>query len=603
MIQRGFLLVFALSASASAQGPLDQPPPAGDVDARAPLFAPPDVPALAEGGMRDAINRYRTDARTLQRFYDVDWSQVRRERMRELAQAWSDGLGALDFDALSQDDRIDYLLFANRLRYELRSLELEEEERAETIVAIPFGDDIADLQIGRRSLRPIDPEAAANQLVALKAAVEEARAGIEASLADGGEEPNESGESGLDLDRIVANRAAGAVRGLRGALDSWYRYAAGYDPLFTWWASEPQEELDQALEDYARYLRAEVAGVDEDDTDTIVGDPIGRAALLTELEREWIPYTPEELMEIAEAEFAWCDREMALASNALGFGDDWRAAQEHVKTLHVGPGEQPELIRMLAFEAVDFLEERELLTIPPLAKNSWRMEMMSPERQQYTPYFTGGEVISVSFPTDSMAHADKLMSMRGNNVHFSRATVHHELIPGHHLQQFMNARHKTWRRAFGTPFWGEGWALYWEMLLWDEGFPQSPEDKIGMLFWRKHRCARILFSLAFQLGEWTPEECIDFLVERVGHEVKNATAEVRRSVQGGYGPLYQAAYMLGGLQFRALHRELVQSGQRTNRAFHDAILRENSIPVELVRAKLTNQELTRDTRSSWRFYD
>ena len=60
--------------------------------------------------------------------------------------------------------------------------------------------------------------------------------------------------------------------------------------------------------------------------------------------------------------------------------------------------------------------------------------------------------------------------------------------------------------------------------------------------------------------------------------------------------------MLGGLQFRALHRELVGSGRMTNRELHDAILRENSIPVELVRAIVTDQPLQRDTRSTWRFY-
>ena len=68
----------------------------------------------------------------------------------------------------------------------------------------------------------------------------------------------------------------------------------------------------------------------------------------------------------------------------------------------------------------------------------------------------------------------------------------------------------------------------------------------------------------------TPKECIDLLVDRVGHERDNATAEVRRSFTGSYGPLYQAAYLLGGLQLRALHRELVESGKMTDRAFHDA---------------------------------
>jgi uncharacterized protein (DUF885 family) len=61
--------------------------------------------------------------------------------------------------------------------------------------------------------------------------------------------------------------------------------------------------------------------------------------------------------------------------------------------------------------------------------------------------------------------------------------------------------------------------------------------------------------------------------------------------------------MLGALQFYALHKELVGSGKLTNKQFHDAILQGGSIPVELIRADLTNQPLTRDFRASWRFYD
>jgi len=562
------------------------------------LFDVPDLTQLVAAGMRDVIERYETDRSTLDRFYDARYSELRGRRQAELASAWGQALQTLPFDELKRSDQIDYLLFDSELRHALKRIELARERRAEGRELLPFGDAIVELQERRRRLEALAPQAAAQVLVELTDAVG-ALQGRVVARAEGTEVASES----IVTTRIIANRAAGDLRDLRRTLGSWYRYRADYDPLFTWWVKEPFEALDRALEDYGAYLREDVAGIAEDDRDTILGDPIGRAALLAELAHEWIPYTPERLVEIAEAEFAWCDREMQIASEELGFGEDWRAAQEHVKTKHVAPGEQPEMIRMLAFEAVDFLERKELLTIPPLAKNSWRMEMMSPARQKYTPYFTGGEVISVSYPTAEMRHEDKLMSMRGNNLHFSRATVHHELIPGHHLQQFMNARYKRYRRMFRTPFWSEGWALYWEMLLWDEGFPQSAEDRVGMLFWRKHRCARIIFSLNFQLGEWTPEQCVDFLVERVGHERRNATAEVRRSVQGGYGPLYQAAYMLGGLQLRALQRDLVGRGRLTNRAFHDAVLRENSIPVELVRASLGQNELTRETRSTWRFYD
>ena len=99
----------------------------------------------------------------------------------------------------------------------------------------------------------------------------------------------------------------------------------------------------------------------------------------------------------------------------------------------------------------------------------------------------------------------------------------------------------------------------------------------------------------------TPQQSIDMLVDKVGHERANAEAEVRRSFMGNYGPLYQIAYMIGGMQFYALKKEVVASGKMTEKAFHDIILRNNSIPVELVRAILTEQKLTPDFKTNWRF--
>jgi uncharacterized protein (DUF885 family) len=382
------------------------------------------------------------------------------------------------------------------------------------------------------------------------------------------------------------------VRQLREALRNWSTYYTGYDPMFTWWAADPYKATDKALGDYADFVREKIAGAKADDDNAIIGNPIGREALLAELQFEMVPFTPEELVDVAEKEYAWCEREAKRAAKELGFGDDWKKAMEHVKTLHVGPGQQTKLVRDLALEAIEFIEKRDLVTVPELAKATWRMEMMSPERQLVNPFFLGGEQITVSYPTNTMTHEQKLMSMRANNIHFSRATVQHELIPGHHLQGFMQARYKPYRSLFSTPFWTEGWALYWEMLLWDIGFPRGPEDRIGMLFWRMHRCARIVFSLNFHLGKWTPQQCIDYLVEKVGHERASAEGEVRRSFAGAYPPLYQAAYMIGGLQIRALHRELVGTGKMTNRQFHDTILKENNIPIEMVRAILTRTPLT-----------
>jgi uncharacterized protein (DUF885 family) len=75
----------------------------------------------------------------------------------------------------------------------------------------------------------------------------------------------------------------------------------------------------------------------------------------------------------------------------------------------------------------------------------------------------------------------KQQAMRGNAYAFMHIVTPHELIPGHHLQSFMARRHSTYRRSFSTPFLVEGWALHWEMLLWEQGYIATPEEKIGAL--------------------------------------------------------------------------------------------------------------------------
>ena len=584
--------------------------------------------------MRAYIERYNADRGSLLRTYSIDLSAARRDRLKQFYGDWLDRLAHLEFNSMSEAGRIDYLLFQNHLQHEIRQLDLNAKNQSDAAGLVPFTQTILDLEDARRHLLPMDPAKAAGVLDSLGKQVDVMHRSAEANLKAGA------------IKKTTANRAANEVQNLRAVLKRWFDFYNGYDPVFTWWADSSFKTTDAALQSYGTFLMERVVGVRSatpsdlaglttavaggrveggsggprggpnslgggpgaspnakpGDISDIIGDPIGRDGLMSELANEMIPYTPEELIAIANKEFSWCEDEMRRASRELGYGDDWKKALEHVKNLYVEPGKQPALINDLANEAVAFLDKNDLITIPPLARETWRVEMMSPERQLVNPFFTGGEVISVSYPVSAMSYEQKMMSMRGNNIHFSRATVFHELIPGHHLQGFIAARYKPYRALFGTPFLGEGWSLYWELLLWDMNFAGTPEDRIGMLFWHMHRCARIIFSLSFHLEKMTPQQCVDFLVERVGHERENAIGEVRRSFNGSYGPLYQAAYLLGGMQLHALHKELVDSGKMTNRAFHDAVLRENRIPVEMIRASLTGQKLTRDFVTNWKFY-
>lgn len=530
------------------------------------------------------VLEFNADVGALNRRYATPETAERRARFASLYVDWSERIAGLPFEELARPAQVDAILFQNLLTRRTRQLELDAGKEAEVAAYLPFLPALMALENARRDFADLDPS---GEAAVLSAALAEAK-GLMENL-----KPVEASE------RPAAFRAASQVEALRSALGEWHRFGAGYHPAFTWWCGTPFRELDQALEAYGKALKETGCGVKPGDDDAIVGNPVGREALVADLETEWIPYSPEELIAIGDREYAWCEGEMVRAAAELGF-QNWRDAVEHVKGLHVPPGEQASLVRDLAWEAIEFLERHDLVTVPELAKETWRMSMMPAERQKVAPFFLGGEEILVSFPTDAMPHETKLMSLRGNNRHFARATVQHELIPGHHLQFFMLQRHRPYRQAFGTPFWIEGWALWWEMLLWEQGFARSAEDRIGMLFWRMHRCARISFSLRFHLGEMSPEACIAFLVERVGHERANAEGEVRRSFSGMYPPLYQLAYMIGGLQMRALHGELVAAGW-TPRRFHDAVLRENQMPLEVLRAELTEAPLSRDMKSKWRF--
>lgn len=575
------------------------------------------VPRLASipnaaSELAPVVERFAADQQALNRRYDAPDSPDRRRRMREFYSGWRQRLREHDFDRLSQEGRIDYVLLDNHLQHELALMDRRDRQLAEAAPLLPFAEPLLALQDARRNLEMPNHAGTARVLAAVVKQVDSLRALFEpAPRQAGAPAAADTGRRAVapKVSRTVGNRAAERIETLRRTMTAWYRFYDGYDPVFTWWARDPYRKLDSALMRYSRTLRERVVGMkpgesQERNQGPIVGDPIGADGLKEDLRHEMVPYTAEELIAIAEREYAFSLSEAKKAAREMGFGENWKGAMEKVKNTYVEPGRQPEMIRDLARQAEAFFDQHDWVTIPPLAREVWRMEMIPPERQRVSPFFLGGEVIQVSYPTADMTDDEKLMSMRGNNPHFSHATVFHELNPGHHLQGFMLQRYNSHRALFRTPFWNEGQALYWEMFLWDTGrFHVTPEDRLGALFWRMHRSARIIFSLNFHLGKMTPEQAIQFLVDTVNFERANAEGEVRRSFAGQYSPLYQAAYMLGGLQLRALHRELVQSGRMTNREFHDAVLQGGAMPITMVRARLANVPLTRDGAAPWRFAD
>jgi len=566
--------------------------------------AQPQTSSTSPHDLSKFLINYAEDRNSLDRFYPRYWSEQRLERLEAFFKDSTTTLAALDFEALDQAGKIDYLLLKFRHEYELAHLSTDHAKLAEMTPLAPFRANMLKLEESTGRMEPVDARAAADALAAFPEAIKAAKTRVEEGRK--ADTDTTRAADALKVSPVLARRAAGLLTMLRASMYNWYTFHNGYHPEFSWWVHKPFEEAIAALDDYTNFLRKDVASIKGEPDDPLVGDPIGRDGLLLDLRNEMLLYTPEELIAIGEQEFAWCESEMKKAAAEMKF-DDWHKALAKVKLHNVPPGEQDDLVAKQGREIVKFLKDRDLITIPPLAEETWRTEMSSLETQRYLPFAAYNEqAMTIGYPTGAMKHADKLMSMRGNNIHFTRLVTPHELIPGHHLQIYMARRERPERGIFSTPFFVEGWALYWEMVLFNTDWPRGPEDRIGMLFWRMHRCARIIVSLKFHMEQMTPKEMIDFLVERVGHEKLTATSEVRRFIGGEYSPLYQCGYMIGGLQLRALRQQLVEPGTPgtkllTSKAFHDQLLTYGPIPIEMVRASLLNTPLTRDWQPGWRF--
>ena len=537
--------------------------------------------------MPNIMQNYYADVTALNRVYIVEGSPEKRERFKKLAEEYISKLNKVAFSGLPQGCKADYILFKRDLGENVFQADEEAKEYASVQQWFPFADSIYAVEKIRRRGGAVDGKKVAADFFAIAKQLPQLKTKLDAVK---------------NITVSDSRRASIIIKGLRAATENVFNFYNGYDPLFSWWVPDTYKKLDSSLIAYAAAFKANAEkNAPNKDSSGIVGYPIGRDEIVRQLNYEMVPYTPEELIQVANKEFAWCDKEMLKATAEMGFGKDWKAAMEKVKQSFVPAGEQAMAMMKLYNESVAFLKAKDLITVPPMAEETWRIAMMTPKQQLVNPFFYGGEEFAISYPTNTMEYDARMMSMRGNNPHFSRATVHHELIAGHYLQQFMNERVNTYRH-YETAFWTEGWALYWEMALWNEGFPQSPEDRIGMLFWRMHRCARIIFSLNYHMGKWSPQQCIDFLVDRVGHERANAEGEVRRSFVGGYNPLYQVGYMMGGLQFMALKNEMTGENKMSLKQFHDAVLQQNSMPVEMLRNILTNQPPNEAYKSNWRFY-
>jgi uncharacterized protein (DUF885 family) len=182
-------------------------------------------------------------------------------------------------------------------------------------------------------------------------------------------------------------------------------------------------------------------------------------------------------------------------------------------------------------------------------------------------------------------HGDPSAMREHNRASISNTSIH-EAYPGHHLQLDVARRHRSLTRLLtDAPEFVEGWGMYSELMMREQGFDDGPEYRLMLHTDAIWRACRIILDVRLHRGELSVAEAIDFLVENTRFERDNAEAEVKWYT---YRPTYPLSYLLG----RTLLLELRTAEERrlgeafSLRGFHDALLRNGSLPISFHRRAL-----------------
>ena len=183
--------------------------------------------------------------------------------------------------------------------------------------------------------------------------------------------------------------------------------------------------------------------------------------------------------------------------------------------------------------------------------------------------------------------------------HEMEATLLHEAVPGHHLQNARALELKglpKFRRAGWYGAYGEGWALYAESLGHEMGLYRDPYAHFGRLSAEMLRACRLVIDTGLHSRGWGREQSIKYLAENSGVHPDFAAAEVDRYVVWAGQAL---GYKVGELKIKALRAKAQAAlGERFDlRHFHNAVLDDGALPLTVLEARIDQWIATRKGKS------
>ncbi len=348
-------------------------------------------------------------------------------------------------------------------------------------------------------------------------------------------------------------------------------------------AAEPAAAAFDELTMFLEAFRGKAVG------DWRMGEPLYSALLI---ERELLGYGAERLHEIGERAYADLDAELrGLARSITGGSEDWHSLltelqEDHPPTLEAMREEyeaQTERARRFARERgiVGFADGEQCRVVP---SPEFQRPILSVASYMAPPPLTASRLGHFFVPYTPEGFTEEQIRQRlATNARVQIPTIAvHETYPGHHWHLSWSANStRTLRKVHRTPYFSEGWALYVETVMREEGYFTDPRHELAHVEARAFRAARIVVDTALHCGDMTVEEAEAFMAGKCALSEGTARGEVSRYCAW---PTQAPSYLTGCLEIERTRQEYLGLGLGSRRDFHDTIAGSGSLPPGLARA-------------------
>jgi uncharacterized protein (DUF885 family) len=182
--------------------------------------------------------------------------------------------------------------------------------------------------------------------------------------------------------------------------------------------------------------------------------------------------------------------------------------------------------------------------------------------------------------------------LREYNLYSIQDLTIHEGVPGHYLQLALSNRYpSTLRGVLGSGPMIEGWAVYAERVMIDEGYQDNdPLQRLIMLKWYLRAVTNAIIDTAIHVDGMTREAAMKLMIEGGFQEEREAAGKwVRAQLTSSQ----LSTYFVGYQEWIELRRAVEEAwgGEFTLRRYHDQVLSYGSPPVKYVRALVLGEDI------------